>query len=118
MCAAFAPRRTRLATLLVASTLFGAGSLATSGAALADPCTGPGAPTTTQTQCLTAVQIPGNPLRSYDISWVNPDRAEYYLGDRSNAGVDIINTHNLTFKRTLGKGLFVGVVIKIGRAHV
>src|SRR5437870_2815218 len=101
MCAAFAPRRTRLATLLVASTLFGAGSLATSGAALADPCTGPGAPTTTQTKCLTAVQIPGNPLRSYDISWVNPDRAEYYLGDRSNSGIDVINTHNLTFKRTI-----------------
>ena len=106
----FAPRRTRLATLLVASTLFGAGSLVTSGAALA-ACTGPGAPTDTQTKCLTAVQIPGNPLRSYDISWVNPDRAEYYLADRSNAGIDIINTHNLTFKRTLGKGLFVGVVL-------
>ena len=56
----FAPRLTRLATLLVASTLFGAGSLAISGAALA-ACTGPGAPTDTQTKCLTAVQIPGNP---------------------------------------------------------
>ena len=90
--------------------LFGAVSLGTSGAAHA-ACTGPGAPTNTQTQCLTAVQIPGNPLRSYDISWVNPDRAEYYLADRSNAGIDIINTFNLTFKRTLGKGLFVGVVL-------
>src|SRR6267142_86829 len=113
----FAPRRTRLATLLVASTLFGAGSLATSGTALADPpCTGAGAPTDTQTTCLTAVPIPGNPLRSYDISWVNPDRAEYYLGDRSNAGIDIINTHNLTFKRTLGKGLFVGVKLNAAGA--
>ena len=99
----FAPGRTRLATLLVASTLFGAVSLATSGVALADPCTGPGAPTTTQTKCLTAVQIPGNPLRSYDISWVNPDRAEYYLADRSNKGIDVINTHNLTFKRTIDR---------------
>ncbi len=96
----FAPRLTRLATLLVASTLFGAGSLAISGAALA-ACTGPGAPTDTQTKCLTAVQIPGNPLQSYDISWVNPDRAEYYLADRSNAGIDVINTYNLTFKRTI-----------------
>jgi hypothetical protein len=52
-------------------------SLAGSGAAFAS-CTGPGAPTDTQTRCLTAVQIPGNPLRSFDISWVNPDRAEYY----------------------------------------
>src|SRR5215475_520900 len=96
----FAPRRTRLARLLVASMLFGAASLATSGAALAQ-CTGPGAPTTTQTKCLTAVQIPGNPLQSYDISWVNPDRAEYYLADRSNAGIDVINTQTLTFKRTI-----------------
>jgi hypothetical protein len=74
-------RPKRLAMLIVASVLFAAVSLAASRAALA-VCEGPGAPTTTQTQCLTAVQIPGNPLRSYDISWVNPDRAEYYLADR------------------------------------
>src|SRR5215471_18092652 len=60
-------------------------------------CTGPGAPTTTETQCLAAVQIPGNPLRSFDISWANPDRAEYYLGDRSNAGIDIIDTKKNSF---------------------
>jgi len=82
-------------------------SLATTGA-VAAPCTGPGAPTTTQTRCLTAVTIiPGNPLRSFDISWVNPDRAEYYLADRSNAGIDIIDTQTLKFKRTIGG--FVGV---------
>src|SRR5690349_24379571 len=81
-------------------------SLAGSGAAFAS-CTGPGAPTDTQTRCLTAVQIPGNPLRSFDISWVNPHRAEYYLADRSNAGIDIIDTKKNTFKRTLGG--FVGV---------
>src|SRR5262249_8317303 len=58
-------------------------------------------------KCLTAVAIPGNPLRSFDISWVNPDRAEYYLADRSNAGIDIIDTQHLTFKRTIGG--FVGI---------
>jgi len=68
---------------------------------------GPGAPTTTQTKCLTAIAIPGNPLRSYDISWVNPNRGEYYLADRSNAGIDIIDTTHLTFKRTIGG--FVGI---------
>jgi hypothetical protein len=82
-------------------------SLAAAGGTLAAPCTGPGAPTTTETECLTAVQIPGNPLRSFDISWVNPDRAEYYLGDRSNAGIDIINTKDNTFKRTIPG--FVGI---------
>lgn len=102
------PSRTLITGLLAAPALIGA-SLATSGAALATGCTGPGAPTNTETRCLTAVQIPGNPLRSYDISWVNPHRAEYYLADRSNAGIDIIDTRTLTFKRTLGKGQFVGV---------
>src|SRR5215510_5179721 len=109
----FAPRRTRLARLLVTSMLFGAASLATSGAALAQ-CTGPGAPTNTQTKCLTAVQIPGNPLQSYDISWVNPNRAEYYLADRSNAGIDVINTQTLTFKRTIPG--FVGAKLNAGTA--
>ena len=75
----------------------------------AAPCTGPGAPATTQTKCLTAVTIPGNPLRSFDISWVNPQRAEYYLADRSNACVDVIDTHSLTFKRTITG--FVGIVL-------
>lgn len=93
---------------LLASALVGAGSLCASDAALA-ACTGPGAPTNTQTKCLTAVQIPGKPLRSFDISWVNPDRGEYYLGDRSNAGIDIIDTRHNTFKRTIGG--FVGIVL-------
>jgi len=43
---------------------------------------------------------------SYDISWVNPHRAEYYLGDRSNSGIDIIDTRTLTFKRRLGGPAF------------
>lgn len=98
------PRGIRSAAMLAAT--FAAASLAVPGAALAAPCTGPGAPATTQTRCLTAIQIPGNPLTSYDISWVNPDRAEYYLGDRSNKGVDVFDTRNLTFERTIGG--FVG----------
>jgi hypothetical protein len=83
-----------------------AGSFAAAGTAFAQ-CTGPGAPTTTETQCLTAVQIPGNPLRSFDISWANPGRAEYYLGDRSKAGIDIIDTKKNSFIRTLPG--FVGI---------
>src|SRR5215471_19434787 len=92
----------------VATALLGAVSLVPSPAAAA-PCTGPGAPTTAQTKCLTAVHIPGNPLQSFDISFVNPNRAEYYLGDRSNAGITIIDTKNLKFKRTIGG--FVGIVL-------
>src|SRR6267378_4187185 len=94
--------RNSMAAMLAAPALIGAGTAYAA-------CTGPGAPTNTETKCWTAVQIPGNPLRSYDISWVNPHRAEYYLADRSNAGIDIIDTHHRMFKRFLGKGLFVGV---------
>src|SRR5437016_1492337 len=95
-----------LRSFSLAHALVGAASLGICSAAFG-ACTGPGAPSNTETKCLTAVQIPGNPLRSYDISWVDPHRAEYYLADRSNAGIDIIDTHHLTFKRRLGG--FVGV---------
>jgi hypothetical protein len=89
------------------ATLFAGVSLATP--AVAQPCTGAGAPTTTETECLTAVQIPGNPLRSFDISWVNPNRSEYYLGDRSNAGIEVISTATNTWTRRLIG--FVGIVL-------
>jgi hypothetical protein len=92
---------------VLAAPLFGAALAASGGAQAA--CTGPGAPSNTETKCLTAVQIPGAALRSYDISWVNPHRAEYYLADRSNAAIDIIDTRHVTFKRFLGKGQFVGI---------
>jgi hypothetical protein len=58
---------------------------------------------------VTAIAIPGNPIRTFDISWVDPLRGEYYLGDRSNKGVDVIDTKSLTFKRTIGG--FVGVAL-------
>lgn len=91
-----------------AAFALGAASLALASGAYG-VCTGPDVPTNTQTKCLTAVTIPGAPLRSYDISWVNPERAEYYLADRSNAAIDVIDTRTQTFKRFVGKGLFVGV---------
>ena len=92
----------------VAPAVIGAASLVATGA-VAAPCQGPGAPTTTQTKCLTAIQIPGEALRSFDISFTNPERSEYYLADRSNKGVDVIDTQHLTFIRTIGG--FVGIVL-------
>src|SRR5258706_15874810 len=94
--------RNSIAAMLAAPALVGAGTAYAA-------CTGPGAPADTETKCLTAVQIPGAALRPYDISWANPHRAEYYLADRSNAAIDIIDTRHLTFKRFFGKGQFVGV---------
>jgi hypothetical protein len=73
-----------------------------------EPCTF-NPPLTTQTQCMTAIVIPGHGLRSFDISFVDQKRGEYYLGDRSNSGIDVIDTHNMKFKRTIGG--FVGIVL-------
>ena len=99
----------------VATALLGAASLVPSSAAFAAGCVGPGAPDNAQTKCVTAIHVPGNPLTSFDISWVNPNRAEYYLADRSNKGITIIDTHNLKFKRTIGG--FKGIVLnKTGTA--
>ena len=101
--------RSRLSAYLsygIPALLFGAVSLAPTGAIAGSPCTG--APTNTQTQCLTAVQIPNNPLLSFDISWVNPKRAEMYFADRSNNAVEVIDTETLQWKRRLDG--FVGVV--------
>src|SRR5215469_12299458 len=66
-------------------------------------------PLTTETKCVTAIAIPGNPLRSFDISFVNEKRSEYYFADRSNAAVQVIDIKTLTWKRSLGG--FVGVAL-------
>ena len=38
-----------------------------------------------------AITVPGNPIVSADIAWVDPGTERYYLADRSNFGVDIID---------------------------
>jgi DNA-binding beta-propeller fold protein YncE len=55
---------------------------------------------------LTRVAVPGVPLASFDISWVDPTTQSYYLADRSNAGVDVINTKEHVFVKRIGG--FVG----------
>jgi len=58
------------------------------------------------TQLVQIIPIPGVPLASYDISWVDPTRHHYYLADRSNAGVDIFDTRTNEFVGRVGG--FVG----------
>ena len=94
-------------TGVIPAIVFGAVSLASTSAVAADCTFTP--PLTTQTKCLAAVSIPGNPLLSFDISFVNPDRAEMYFSDRSNSSIDIIDTEALKFKRFLSG--FVGVAL-------
>src|SRR6516225_1985790 len=54
------------------------------------------------------IPVPGNPIISADIAWVDPGTEAYYLADRSNAGVDIIDVETNFFAGRV-KGL-VGVV--------
>ena len=46
---------------------------------------------------ITTIQVPGQPLKSFDISWVDRASQQYYLADRSNKAVDIFNAKDSTF---------------------
>src|SRR5437588_3859662 len=43
------------------------------------------------TNRLAKIPIPGKPLKSFDISWVDAATGRYYLGDRSNASIDVVD---------------------------
>lgn len=43
------------------------------------------------------ITVPGNPITSADIAWVDPGTERYYLADRSNFGVDIIDAETDLF---------------------
>ena len=46
---------------------------------------------------LTTIAIPGKPLLTYDISFVDPALPLYYFSDRSNAGIDVFDTRTDRF---------------------
>ena len=45
----------------------------------------------TPVRLIGAITVPGNPIVSADIAWVDPGTERYYFADRSNFGVDIID---------------------------
>jgi hypothetical protein len=53
-------------------------------------------------QLLGVIPVPGNPVLSVDIAWVDPATDRYYLTDRSNFGVDIIDAENHVFVGRVG----------------
>src|SRR4051812_7004846 len=59
---------------------------------------------------VTSIPIPPSlsPLRSFDISWVDATTQRYYLADRSNKTVDVIDAKNNTFIKAIPGG-FSGV---------
>ena len=46
---------------------------------------------------------------SFDISFVDPIFGQYYLADRTNAGIDVISTVTRSFVGVAAKGSFVGL---------
>jgi hypothetical protein len=49
-------------------------------------------------------------VSSFDISFVDPGAHTYILGDRTNNGVDVIDTRTNTLTMIAGQGVFKGVV--------
>jgi hypothetical protein len=47
-------------------------------------------------------------VSSFDISFIDPSVNQYYVADRNNAGVSVINTQTLTFVTTAAAGKFQG----------
>lgn len=53
---------------------------------------------------LATVPVPGKPLVVFDISWVDQPSQLYYLADRSNATVDVVDTRHNTFVKQIAGG--------------
>src|SRR5262245_38621425 len=55
-----------------------------------------------------AIAVPGNPITSFDISFVDPAIGLYLLADRSNKAIDVFETATNKFVGQFGHGLFTG----------
>jgi hypothetical protein len=57
---------------------------------------------------LTAINPPST--RSFDISWVENSTGKYFLADRANNAIDLVNASADTFAGFIGQGVFVGSI--------
>jgi hypothetical protein len=53
---------------------------------------------------LATVPTPGAPLLAFDISWLEPTTQTYYLADRSNAAIDVVDARRNRFVRQIHAG--------------
>ena len=60
------------------------------------------------------IDIPGQPLKSFDIGVIDQAGERYYLADRSNKAIDVFDTAAGRFMGRLGS--FAGAVVKDGKA--
>src|SRR5258708_5347778 len=58
-------------------------------------------------QKVATIQIPGNPLTAFDIGWVDAVNHKYYLTDRNNRSIDVVDTTTNKVVRQIGG--FVGI---------
>jgi hypothetical protein len=56
---------------------------------------------------LASIPVPGQ-LVIFDISWLDADTRLYYLADRSNNAIDVIDTKRNVFVKQIAKGRFTG----------
>ena len=56
---------------------------------------------------LTSVPVPGH-LVIFDISWLDADTQLYYLADRSNNAIDVVDAKRNVFVKQIAKGQFTG----------
>src|SRR5262249_45621244 len=63
-------------------------------------------------ELIATIQVPGHPLNAFDISFVDHASQTYYLADRSNAGIDVVDARSDKFLGRIGAGLFVGVDLR------
>lgn len=48
-------------------------------------------PSTNPEVKIAKIPIPGNAMQSFDISWVDPLTGHYYIADRSNSAIDVVD---------------------------
>lgn len=103
-----AHRRGKLRQVLLAATVSIAVASLAAGAAQAqspgpDSGTDPSSNSSGTTYSrITTIQVPGKPLTSFDFTAVDRVLPLYYLTDRSNAGLDIIDTRTNSFVTRIG----------------
>jgi hypothetical protein len=87
----------RIATKLLLSAAVGVSAFA-------------GAANAAEMRQIGTISIPGEPLNSFDISWIDQATGMYFLADRSNKGIDVVDTKKGAWiGRITG---FVGPVMK------
>ena len=64
---------------------------------------------TKNVRLIKTVELPGKPLIKFDIGWVDADTRRYYLADRSNARITVLDVDSLEYMSGLAEGLFTGV---------